>query len=69
MERAMGEKLVRIYEIVTEKIGLKGRLALAAKTGVSMTQAAEMEDTEELVNKFKYAANDVYEEHQKMTRS
>ncbi len=65
----MGEKLVRIYEIVTEKIGLKGRLALASKTGISMTQAAELKDTEELVNKFKYAANDVYEEHQKMKRT
>jgi hypothetical protein len=69
MEVAMGEKLVRIYEIVTEKIGLKGRLELASKTGISMSQAAEIEDTEELVNKFKYAANDVYEENQKTIKT
>lgn len=65
----MGEKLVRIYEIVTEKIGLKGRLELASKTGISMSQAAEIEDTEELVNKFKYAASDVYEENQKSNKT
>lgn len=65
----MGEKLVRIYEIVTEKIGLKGRLELAGKTGISMSQAAEIEDTEELVNKFKYAASDVYEENQKNNKT
>jgi len=63
----MGERLVRIFEIVTEQAGVKGRLALASKTGISMTQAAEMEDTEELVNKFKYAASDVYEAHHKET--
>ena len=65
----MGEKLVRIYEIVTEKIGLKGRLELASKTGISMSQAAEIEDTEELINKFKYAASDVYEENQKSNKT
>ena len=69
MEDAMGEKLVRIYEIVTEKIGLKGRLELASKTGISMSQAAEIEDTEELINKFKYAASDVYEENQKNNKT
>ncbi|NPU84470.1 MAG: hypothetical protein HPY65_08260 [Syntrophaceae bacterium] len=58
----MGEKLVCIYELVTEKIGLHGRLELAVKTGISMSQAAEVDDTEELVNKFKDAASDVYEE-------
>lgn len=65
----MGEKLVRIYEIVTEKIGLKGRLELASKTGISMSQAAEIDDTEELINKFKYAASDVYEENQKSNKT
>ncbi len=56
----MGEKLVRIFEIITEKIGLQGRLELANRTGVSMNQALDLEDTEELVNKFKHAASDVY---------
>ncbi len=57
----MGEKLVRIIEIVTEKIGLQGRLELANRTGISMSQAHDIEDTEELVDRFKYAANEIYE--------
>jgi hypothetical protein len=59
MEGAMGEKLVRIFEIVTEQAGFKGRLALASKTGISMTQAAEMKDTEEMINKLKAAAGEI----------
>jgi hypothetical protein len=65
---AMGEKLVRIFEIVTEKIGLKGRFELANKTGVSMNQAINVEDTEELINIFKQAANDIYENSQKNSK-
>jgi hypothetical protein len=55
----MGEKLVRIFEIVTEQAGFKGRLELANKTGMSMAQAAEMKDTDELVKKLKAAASDI----------
>lgn len=55
----MGEKMVRIFEIVTEQAGFKGRLELANKTGISMAQAAEMKDTEELVKKLKAAAGDI----------
>ncbi|MFB3925066.1 MAG: hypothetical protein ACE14T_03350 [Syntrophales bacterium] len=59
----MGEKLLRIFEIVTEQTGLKGRLELASMTGISMKEAMTLKDTEDLVNKFKYAATDVYENH------
>ena len=45
----MGNKLVRIFEIVTEQAGLTGRLALASKMGVSMAKAAAMKDSEELI--------------------
>ncbi|MCX5827359.1 MAG: hypothetical protein NTV58_05070 [Deltaproteobacteria bacterium] len=55
----MGKKLVRIFEIVTEEAGVKGRLALATKTGISMAKAAEMSDTEELISKLKTAANEI----------
>ncbi|HBH86721.1 MAG TPA: hypothetical protein DDY17_03840 [Syntrophaceae bacterium] len=55
----MGEKLVRIFEILTEQTGFRGRLALANKTGISMTQAAEMNDTDVLVKKIEAAAIDV----------
>ncbi|HOI73706.1 MAG TPA: hypothetical protein PLO63_06100 [Syntrophales bacterium] len=57
----MGEKLVRIYELVTEKTGLKGRLELAVRTGISLSQAVDVEDTEELVHRFKHAASDIYD--------
>jgi hypothetical protein len=55
----MGEKLVRIFEIVTEQAGFKGRLELASKAGMTMAQATEMKDTEELVKKLKAAASDI----------
>lgn len=55
----MAEKLVRIYEIVTEQAGLTGRMELAKKTGYSMVQAAAMKDTEEMVSQFKAAASDI----------
>ncbi len=55
----MGEKLVRIFEIVTEQAGFKGRLTLASKTGISLNQASEMKDTEEMINKLKAAASEI----------
>jgi len=55
----MGKKLVRIFEIVTEQAGVKGRLALASKTGISMAKAAEMKDTEDQISELKAAANEI----------
>jgi hypothetical protein len=60
-EETVGVKLVRIYELVTEKTGLQGRLELAGRSGSSMRQAVDVEDTEELVHRFKDAASDIYE--------
>lgn len=57
----MGEKLIRIYEIVTEKIGLQGRLEFARRTGISMNEAARIADTEELVQRFKQEAGYIYD--------
>jgi predicted sulfurtransferase len=53
----MGEIMVRIFEAVTERAGLKGRIELATKSGMSQKMAAQMKDTEELVNKLKENAN------------
>lgn len=64
----MGERLIRIYEIVTEKIGLQGRLELASRTGISMTEAARIKDTEELIETFKKEAGDIYEKMMKNER-
>ncbi|HOI73709.1 MAG TPA: hypothetical protein PLO63_06115 [Syntrophales bacterium] len=53
----MGEKMVRIFEIVMEQAGLKGRMELATRTGISQSMAAQMKDTEEMVKKLKETAN------------
>ena len=45
----MGEKLIRIFEIVSEQAGLKGRMELATRTGISLNRATQMPDTDELV--------------------
>jgi hypothetical protein len=55
----MAEKLVRIFEIVTEHAGLQGRMEFAKKTGYSMNQAQAAKDTEELLSKFKTAASEI----------
>ena len=59
----MGKQLERIYEIVTQKAGLDARMNLASKTGVSKSKAAEIPDTDELVNKFKALASDLIGEN------
>lgn len=55
----MGEKLVRIFEIVTEQSGLKGRMELATRTGISLIQAAQIKDTDEIVKKMKETASSI----------
>jgi len=49
--------MVRIFEIVMEQAGLKGRMELATRTGISQSMAAQMKDTEEMVKKLKETAN------------
>lgn len=55
----MGAMLDEIYRIVTEKAGYKGRMTLASKTGISRTRAVEMEDTPEIITKFKKIADEI----------
>ena len=55
----MGATLQKIYEIVTEKGGYEARMALAQKTGIPRTKAAEMEDSPEVINRFKAAADEI----------
>lgn len=59
----MGEKLVRIFEIVQDQAGLKGRMTLATRTGISLNRAAQMKDTEELVKKMKDIASSILEKN------
>jgi hypothetical protein len=55
----MGTRLQAIYELVTQKAGFKGRIELAVRTGVSKVKAAEMEDTDKNLEKFKAEASEI----------
>ena len=55
----MGEKLVKLYEIVTEKGGLEARMELAKRSGVPKSKAEQVDDKEEFVEKFKRLATEI----------
>lgn len=55
----MGVKLQELYDLVTQKAGFKGRMRLAVRTGVSKVQAAETEDSDKLLRKFKAEASEI----------
>jgi hypothetical protein len=55
----MGAKLQQVYDLVTQKTGFKGRMRLAVRTGVSKVKAAEMEDTDKILKKFKAEASEI----------
>jgi hypothetical protein len=62
----MGEKLVRIFEIVQEQSGLKGRMELATRSGISLNRATQIKDTEELVKRMKDIASSILMNIQKL---
>ena len=55
----MGAMINEIYKIVTDKAGFKGRMRLAVRTGISRTRAAQMEDTPDIITRFKEAADEI----------
>lgn len=55
----MGSMLEKIYEIVTDKAGFKGRMQLAESTGISRTQALEIADDPEILSRFKAEADKI----------
>lgn len=59
----MGEKLMRIFEIVSEQAGLKGRMELATRTGISLNRATQMKDTDELVKRMKQMASSILDKN------
>ncbi len=59
----MGEKLVRIFEVVQDQTGLKGRMELATRTGISLNKATQMKDTEDLIKKMKDIASSILEKN------
>jgi hypothetical protein len=55
----MGARLKEIYDLVTQHAGFKGRVRLVEQTGVSREKAAEMEDNDKNLKKFKAAASEI----------
>jgi len=55
----MGEKIVKIYELVTDKAGLEARMELAKRSGVPRSKAAQVEDKDELLEKFIRLASEI----------
>jgi hypothetical protein len=53
----MGAKLLAIFDLVIQKAGTNARMQLAESTGVSKIKAAEMEDTDKILKKFKAEAS------------
>ncbi len=59
----MGDKLVRIFEIVQEQAGLRGRMELAVRTGISLNRAMAMTDAEDVVKRMKDVASSILEKN------
>jgi hypothetical protein len=59
----MGKILDQIYGVVEQRGGLKARLELAKQTGISRTDAGNLEDTEEAAKKFLKIASDILGEN------
>ncbi|MDY0296919.1 MAG: hypothetical protein RB296_06335 [Acidobacteriota bacterium] len=55
----MAATLEKIYQIVTEKGGYDARMSLAQKTGIPRTKAIEMDDSPEVISRFKAAADEI----------
>lgn len=55
----MGDKLAAIYKIVEEHGGLKGRMRLAIKSGLSMNQARAIEDKPEFFDRMKKISEEI----------
>ncbi|MEN8154733.1 MAG: hypothetical protein ABFR75_12005 [Acidobacteriota bacterium] len=55
----MGEELYKIFKYITDKRGNQARLLLAEKTGISMSNSMEIEDSEEMVAKFHKAVKEI----------
>lgn len=53
----MGAKMAKIFDIVSDKKGLAGRMKLAEVTGVSKAAASQMDDKPDILNKIKEEAS------------
>ena len=55
----MGDFIVKMYDIVTNKAGFDGRLKFAEKIGIPKNKAADVKETPELLDKCKKVASEI----------
>ncbi|MFW6128945.1 MAG: hypothetical protein ACOC6P_01695 [Candidatus Aminicenantaceae bacterium] len=55
----MGKELVKYYEIAKKEGGVEARMRLAMLSGIPPQRAAEIEDTDELIDRFKKILSDI----------
>ncbi|HEX7540108.1 MAG TPA: hypothetical protein VF358_07400 [Syntrophales bacterium] len=55
----MGDVLKQIYEIVERKAGLKARIKLVERTGISKEKAALVGEDDEMIRGFKMLASEL----------
>jgi len=58
----MGEKLMEYYSIVEDEEGLTGKMELAKKTNLPGTKAATAPDSEENIETFREAVEEILNE-------
>ncbi|MFP4459413.1 MAG: hypothetical protein ACLFSQ_07485 [Candidatus Zixiibacteriota bacterium] len=55
----MAEKLIMYYKYINDKVGFTGKMKLATLTKVPSTKASLEPDTEENIQKFKEAVEEI----------
>ncbi len=55
----MGDKILSIFKIVENELGLEGRIKLAEKSKITKKEAATIEDSADNVNKIKKIASEL----------
>ena len=56
----MGKKLTELYEKAKEIGGVEARMRLAILSGIPPKRAAEIEDSEELIGRFKKILSEIF---------
>ncbi len=51
----MGERLIQLYAVAGERLGLQGKMSLARETKIPSTRAATEPDTPENIKRFEEA--------------
>lgn len=55
----MGKQLMKLYDLAKEEGGIQTQMRLALRSGVPPTRAAEIEDTQELIERFKKLLSEI----------